>query len=104
MIDYGKDPYVKVGDTVKLGITLYNQNMDRVKHWVCVKVITDSGVTLNTSSYMRVMTSNNYETKSELAVEFTVDECKAPFVDVYLDITVEGRPTNEVIKCRYFFN
>jgi len=104
IVDYGKEPYIKVGDTVKLGLIIYNQNMDRVKHCVCVKVITDSGVTLNSNSYMRAMTSNNYEMKSEMFVEFTVDECRAPFIDVYLDITVEGRPTNEIIKCRYYFN
>lgn len=103
VIDYKKDPYISVGDTVELGVTLYNQNMDRVKHCVCVKVITDAGITLNSSAYMRAMTSNNYEMKSEMTVSFTVDECRAPYIDVYLDITVEGRSTNEIIKCRYFF-
>ncbi|MBQ6979307.1 MAG: ADP-ribosylglycohydrolase family protein [Clostridia bacterium] len=103
VIDYGGEPFVSTGDTVKLGVTLYNQNMDRVKHCVCVKVIADNGVTLNTNKYMRVMTSNNYEMKSELSVEFTVGECNTPYIDLYLDITVEGRSTVQLIKCRYFF-
>lgn len=104
IVDYGREPYIKVGDTVKLGVIIYNQNMDRVKHCVCVKVITDEGVTLNTNAYMRAMTSNNYDMKSEMMVEFTVNECRAPYIDIYLDVTVEGRSTNEIIKCRYFFN
>ena len=94
---------MKVGERVKLGITLYNQNFDRTKHCICVKVIADDGVTLHTNKYMRAMVANNYEMKTEMEVEFTVEETGKPYVDIYLDITVEGRSVNEVIKCRYFF-
>ena len=103
LVDYGKEPFVKVGERVKLGITLYNQNFDRTKHCICVKVIADDGVTLHTNQYMRAMVANNYEMKTEMEVEFTVEETGKPYVDIYLDITVEGRSVNEVIKCRYFF-
>lgn len=103
VIDYGREPFVEVGETVKLGVTLYNNNMDRVKHCICVKIISDDGITIHGSKFKRAMVANNYECKTDMQIEFTIDEAKAPYFDVYLDITVEGRATNELIKCRYFF-
>jgi hypothetical protein len=103
LIDYGKEPFIELGETVKLGVTLYNMNMDRVKHCLCVKIITDDGVVLHGSKHRRAMVANNYECKTEMQIEFTVEQSNAPYVDIYLDITAEGRSTNELIKCRYFF-
>jgi ADP-ribosylglycohydrolase len=103
LIDYGKEPFIELGETVKLGVTLYNMNMDRVKHCLCVKIITDDGVVLHGSKHRRAMVANNYECKTEMQIEFTVEQSSMPYVDIYLDITAEGRPTNELIKCRYFF-
>lgn len=102
-VDYGREPFIEVGETVRLGVTLYNMNMDRVKHCICIKIVADDGVTVLGNKFKRAMVANNYETKTEMKIEFTVNEVKAPYVDIYLDITVEGRSTNELIKCRYFF-
>lgn len=103
VIDYGREPFIEVGETVKLGVTLYNMNMDRVKHCLCIKIITDNGVVVHGNKYRRAMVANNYECKTEMQIEFTVEQSDAPYVDIYLDITAEGRSTNELIKCRYFF-
>lgn len=103
VIDYQKEPMIEVGETVIIGITLYNQNMDRAMYPICIKVLADAELTINSNSYMRAFTTNNYETKSELEVRFTVNEAKKPYVDVYLDMTVEGRSVNQIIKCRYYF-
>ena len=104
LVDLGGEPFVKLGEEKKIGITLYNQNLGHVKYCVCVKVIADEGVTIISSKYMRAMVANNYEMKTEMQVDFTVTEQHKPYVDIYLDITVEGKATNEIIKCRYFFN
>lgn len=103
VIDYKKEPMIEVGETVTIGITVYNQNMDRAMYPISVKVIADAEITLNSNAYMRAFTTNNYETKSDLEVRFTVNEAKKPYVDVYLDMTVEGRSVNQIIKCRYYF-
>ncbi len=103
IVDYGKDPFIKLNETVKLGLILINQNLEHTKYCICVKIIADEGVTLHTGKFMRAMVANNYQTQSDMEIEFTVTEQHAPYVDIYLDITVEGKATNEVIKCRYFF-
>ena len=103
IVNYGKDPFIKLNETVKLGLTLINQNFEHTKYCICVKVMADDGVVLNTGKYMRAVVANNYQTHSDMEIEFTVTEQHAPYVDIYLDITVEGKATNEVIKCRYFF-
>lgn len=103
IVDYGKEPFVKLGERVKIGLTLINQNLEHTKYCICVKVMADEGTEINTGKYMRAMVANNYLTKSEMEIEFTVNEQHSPYVDIYLDITVEGKSTNEVIKCRYFF-
>lgn len=104
IVDYGREPFIKLNETVKLGLTLINQNLEHTKYCICVKIMADDGVIVNTGKYMRAVVSNNYQTHSDMEIEFTVTEQHAPYVDVYLDITVEGKATNEVIKCRYFFN
>ena len=103
IVDYGREPFVKVGEQVKLTLSLINQNLGHTKYCICLKTMVDDGVELNTQKYTREMVSNSYETQTDIDVVFTVKEEIKPYVDIYLDITVEGRPVNEVIKCRYFF-
>lgn len=103
LVDYKKEPFIKVGETVLLDVTVFNNNTDWAKHTINVKVFSDDDIDIKTGKFMRDIVANNYETKGEFHIEFAVNESCKPYIDLYLDITSESRPTSELIKCRYFF-
>ncbi len=99
ILDYGKEPFVKQGDTVNLTLSLYDLMKGTVRgHYANIKIYTDDGIVLPYGSYVSAPIQTTYTTKTHVTIPVTVERITAPVMNVVLDISVVGRPTSAQIK------
>ena len=99
ILDYGKPPFVKQGETFTLTLTLYDLMKGTLRgHFANIRIYADDGITLPSGNYISAPLQSTYTTKTHVSVPFTVERITAPVMSVILDIGVVGRPTSAQVK------
>ena len=103
ILDYGKEPFVKQGDTFELTLYLHDLMEGTVRgHFANIKIHTDDGVTLPLGNYISAPIQVTYTTKTKITVPVTVERFTSPKADIIFDITVNGRPTSALVKATLY--
>ncbi len=103
ILDYGRAPFVKQGDTFTLTIYLHDLMDGTVRgHFANIKIYTDDGITLPYGNYISAPILTTYTSKTKLSVPVTVDKITSPKMNIIFDIVIEGRPTSALIKATLY--
>ena len=99
ILDYGKAPFVKQGETVDLTLSLYDLMKGTVRgHYANIKIYTDDGILLPAGNYISAPIQTTYTTKTHVKIPVTVERITAPVMNLIFDISIVGRPTSAQVK------
>ncbi len=99
ILDYGKAPFVKQGDTFTLTLYLHDLMDGTVRgHYANIKIYTDDGITLPYGNCISAPIPTTYSSKTKITIPITVERITSPKMNVILDIGIEGRPTSALVK------
>lgn len=103
ILDYGKAPFVKQGDTFTLTLYLYDLMDGSCRgHYANIKIYTDDGITLPYGSCISAPVLTTYTSKTKLTVPVTAERITSPKMNVIFDIGIEGRPTAALVKATLY--
>ena len=102
-IDYGKEPFVKEGDTFELSLYLYDLMDSTIRgHYANIRIYTDDGISLPSGKYISAPIFTTYRTKTKIKIPISVEKITAPKMNIIFDISLEGRPTSATVKATLF--
>ena len=103
ILDYEKEPFVKEGDTFTLTLYLHDIMDGTVRgHYANVRIYTDDGITLPYGKCISAPIFTTYRTKTKVKIPVLVERITSPKMNILLDISIEGRPTQATVKATLF--
>ena len=103
ILEYERAPFVKQGETINLVLYLHDLMQGSVRgHFVNVKIHADDGIVLPLGNYASAPIQTTYTTKTKLTIPVTVERFTSARADIVLDLAINGRPTQALIKATVY--
>lgn len=98
ILDYMDEPYIMLHQPRKLKLTLMDNGLTGQQQWVNVKFYTPDGVMMEQGKDFSAPLQNTYLYKIEKVFEITAEAFTGSKLELLIDISIEGRHTNGIIK------
>lgn len=98
ILDYMEEPYIKLNQPRKIKLTILDNGLTGHQQWVSVKIYTPEGIIIEQGKEFTAPLQNTYLYKIEKEIEIKAEAINHSKVEILVDISIEGRHTNGIIK------